>query len=224
MTVSGSPFDFVLSYLGGAAVSFTPCIYPLIPITAGYIGATSSGSKIKGFLLSIVYVSGVAVTYSLLGVVAALTGGFFGRISALPVTNIIVGAVVLFFGLSMLEVFTITLPNIIRLPVLKKQNYFSTFLLGLSSGFLVSPCLISVLGPILAYIATKQNVVYGAILLFSFAYGMGLLLILIGTFSALLVNLPKSGKWLTLLKRFYALIIIGVGIYFIVLGLRRLNL
>jgi thiol:disulfide interchange protein len=74
----------------------------------------------------------------------------------------------------------------------------------------------------LVYLATKKNLLYGATLLFSFAYGMGLVLVLAGTFSAVLVNLPESGKWMLYVKRLFSFLLIGIGIYFIFTGLRRL--
>lgn len=222
MILSGSPVDYLIAFLGGILISFTPCVYPLIPISAGYIGVKSGGSKFKGFTLGLVYVTGVAFTYSVLGLFASLTATIFGRISSSPLTYLFVGGVIILFGLSMLDLFTIPLPNIIKPAKLKKQNYFSTFILGLSSGLIVSPCLTPVLGSILLYLTTKKNLLYGATLLFSFAYGMGLVLILVGAFSAALLNLPKSGRWMFYIKRFLSFLLIGMGIYLIYTGLRRL--
>ena len=222
MTLAGNPFDYVVVFLGGVLVSFTPCIYPLIPISAGYIGVRAGGSKLKGLSLSLIFVTGVAVTYSILGLLAVLSGKLFGSISSNPLTYILVGIIIILFGLSMLDLFVIPLPKIIKLPALKKENYFSTFILGLSSGLVASPCLTPVLGSILVYLTTKKNLLYGATLLFSFAYGMGLILVIAGTFSAALVNLPKLGKWMAYIKKVFSMIIIGVGLYFIYIGIRRL--
>ena len=107
---------------------------------------------------------------------------------------------------------------------MKKREYLSSFLLGLSSGFLISPCLTPVLGSILVYLATTKNILYGVTLLVSFSYGMGLILILAGTFSGLLAALPKSGSWLLYLKRISAVIIIAMGLYFLFIGIRGLIL
>ncbi|MEK6727689.1 MAG: cytochrome c biogenesis protein CcdA [Candidatus Omnitrophota bacterium] len=222
MSLSGSPLDYLIAFFGGILVSFTPCVYPLIPISAGYIGVRAAGSRAKGLVLSLFYVTGVAVTYCVLGILASLTGTIFGAISTNPKTYLIVGIIIIIFGFSMLDLFTIKLPNIVKPASLKKGNYFSTFLLGLSSGFIVSPCLTPVLGSILFYLATKKNILYAATLLFSFAYGMGLLLILIGTFSSVLINLPKAGKWLIIVKRAFSFVLIAMGAYFIYTGIRRL--
>ena len=223
MTLSGSPLDYLAAFLGGVLMSFTPCIYPLIPISASYIGISANGSRMRGFLFSLVYVSGIAIVYSLLGLLASLTGTIFGRISAHPATYISVGIIIILFGLSMLELFTIALPGMAKTPVLKKQNYFSVFILGLSSGLVASPCLTPVLGSILAYLATRKNLFYGATLWFSFAWGMGFILILIGISSSLiLVSFPKKGKWMLYTKKACAWILIVVGAYFIYSGLRRI--
>lgn len=221
VSLSGSPFDYLIAFFAGTLVSFTPCVYPLIPISAGYIGVRSAGSRAKGLILSLFYVTGVAVTYSVLGVLASLTGTFFGSLSTNPVAYIIVGSVIIIFGLSMLDIFTINIPNFIKLPILKKGNYFSTFLLGLTSGFIVSPCLTPVLGSILFYLTTKKNILYGATLLFSFACGMGLLLIIIGTFSSTLISLPKVGKWAGFIKKGFSFVLIVFGLYFIYTGIVR---
>lgn len=221
MNPSGNPLDLLFAFFGGVLVSFTPCVYPLIPISAGYIGVRSSGSRLKGFLLSLCYTTGIAVTYSVLGLIAALSGTFFGKVSSNPITYIIAGTAVVVFGLSMLDFFNLPLPNLIRLPRLKQGSYFSTFTLGLVSGFIATPCLTPVLGSILFYIAAKKNVLYGAGLLFSFAYGMGTVLILVGTFSSALLGLPGAGKWMAYIKRFCAALLIIAGAYLIFNGIRR---
>ena len=222
MNLSGNPVDYFFAFLGGIAFSFTPCVYPLIPISVSFIGIKASDSKLKGLSLSLVYVTGMALTYSLLGLIASLTGRIFGLISEHPVTNIFVGMIILLFGVSMLEIFHFPAINLIKIPIFKKRNFLSTFLLGLISGFIVSPCVTPALGAILAYLTTKRNILYGMTLLLSFAYGMGLVLILAGTFSSILVKLPKSGKWLSIIKKIGALILIVTGIYFISTGIRRI--
>jgi len=222
MNLSGTPLDFPIAFLGGILASFTPCVYPLIPITIGYIGVKAERSKAQGFFLSASYVTGIAVTYSLLGLLASLTGTIFGTISSSPVAYFFVGAVIILFGLSMLDLFIIPVPRFIKLPAFKKQNYFSAFVLGLSSGLIASPCLTPVLGSILLYLTTKKSLVYGTTLLFCFAYGMGFVLVLLGTFSAALIHLPKSGKWMENIKRFAAFVLILLGVYFIVTAIRRL--
>jgi thiol:disulfide interchange protein DsbD len=222
MQLSGNALDYVSVFLGGIALSFTPCVYPLIPVTAGYIGINSGSSRFKGLLLSLVYVTGLAVTYSALGVIAALTGRMFGSISSHPATLITVGVIFILFGLSMLKVFVFYLPTIVRMSHIRIKGYFSVFLLGLASGLIASPCVVPALVAILVYLGTTKNILYGATLLFMFAFGMGLTLILAGTFSAILMNFPKSGKWMLYVEKICACVLIGFGVYFIVTGIRRI--
>lgn len=215
MSLSGNPTDFVLVFLAGFFLSLTPCVYPLIPITIGYIGIKAGGSRSKGFILSLMYVTGLALTYSTLGLIASLGGSLFGSISVKPITRILVGLLILGFGLSMLDLFPVLMPSWFKFPFSRKQGYLSALTLGLGSGLVVSPCISPVLGSILVYLATRKNIFYGTFLLLSFAYGMGFIFIIIGTFSGILLNLPKLGKWMLYIKRSFAFIMIAVGLYFI---------
>lgn len=221
MSPSGSPLDYLIVFGAGVLVSFSPCVYPLLPVSIGIIGARRDNLKFNGFLLSLVYVCGIAVSYSLLGLIVSLGGMFFGLISTHPATHIAVGLVFLLFGILMLLDlfnFSFSQPKIVR----NKQGYFPTFLLGFSSGLVISPCISPVLGSILTYIAAKKNVFYGMSLLFTFAFGMGLILIVAGTFSNILTNLPKSGRWMVYFKRINALLLILAGLYFLYSGITNL--
>ena len=217
MITGSNPFEFILAFGAGILVSFSPCVYPLLPITIGYIGASAQKDKFHAFLLSLIYVLGMAITYCILGVFASMTGKIFGQISSSPVSFFILGNICIVFGLSMLGVFEMHLPNLPFLHKIKSsKSKFSVFLLGMTSGLIVGPCTAPVLGTILVYVATKQNLFYGIFLLFSFAYGMGALLILAGTFSGILVNMPKSGKWMYTLERIGGVLLILAGEYFLV--------
>lgn len=197
-------------------MSFSPCVYPLIPITLAFIGVKSGPQRLRGFFLSLVYVLGLAVTYSILGLVATLTGKLFGQLSRHPVSFLIVGNACLVAGLSFLEVFNINFMGLrLQNKVKMGMGYFPVFLLGLTSGLVVSPCVAPALGAILVIVASKQNIVYGATLLFTFAYGMGFSLILIGTFGGLFLNMPKSGIWLVRIKKICGLLLLAMGEYFI---------
>jgi cytochrome c-type biogenesis protein len=221
MQFSGSPIDFVFAFFGGLFASLTPCVYPLIPISTGYIIGNAQNSKSKGFFLSVFYVTGIAITYSSLGVLAVLTGRMFGEFSENPVVNLIAGIVILVFGLSMFDLFNFNFTLNLKLPVHRKRSYLLALLLGLVSGFMISPCLTPILGSILAYLSTTKNVLYGGLLLLSFSYGMGLIFILVGTFGTGLTGLPKPGRWMEVVKKICAGLIVATGIYFISITLRR---
>lgn len=221
MDLSVSLLDYLWAFLGGVLVSLTPCVYPLIPVTASFIGVNSAGSKARGLLLGLIYVTGLALTYSLLGLLASLSGKLFGSFSSLPWVRVTSGAVIIFFGLAMLDLFSLSLPGIIRQNTLKKHNKLSTFILGLTSGLVISPCLTPVLGTILTYLAAKKNIFYGTTLLFVFAFGTGSILILIGLSSNILLSLPQSGKWMGYIKKAGGLIMVFTGIYVIFTGIQR---
>ena len=222
MHLSGNPLDFVLAFLGGITLSFTPCVYPLIPVTASYIGITAGGSRLKGFALSLLYVTGIAITYACLGLAASLTGKLFGMVSAHPATRIVVGATFILFGLSMFKVFAVYFPQISRLQNAGKKSYYAILLLGLTSGFVASPCVAPALGAILVFIGSTHKVVYGMTLLLAFAYGLGLSLIIVGTFSTMILHLPRSGKWMMLVEKVSASVLVAIGLFFIFDGVRRI--
>lgn len=211
---------FVAVFLAGVLVSFTPCVYPVIPLTLGFIGARSAGGRWRGLFLSLVYVLGMAITYAILGAVASLTGQLFGRVGSSPITYFIVANACLLLGLSMLDVFQIPQITIGGTGVAeKKPGLLGVFIVGMLSGLIVGPCTAPVLASILVYVSTKQNILYGFLLLFVFGYGVGFLLILLGTFTGFLSSLPKSGAWLLKIKKFFGwLLILAAEFLFIKMG------
>ncbi len=217
MNLQGNSLSFIGVFLGGVLVSFSPCVYPLVPITLGFIGVKAGSSRLRGFVLSLIYVLGLAVTYSILGLIASLTGRLFGQISSHHISYLIIGNTCIIAGLSFFDIINISFTGIrLQNKIKMKGDILSVLLLGLASGLIVGPCTAPALGIILLYVATKQNIFYGASLLFVFAYGMGFLLILVGTFSAVFVNLSRSGIWLTRLKKLSGFILLGIGEYFLI--------
>lgn len=209
---------FVAAYLGGLVISFTPCTYPLIPVTVGFIGVQGAGSKLRGFLLSVFYVLGLSVTYATLGAVASLSGKLFGQMQTTPLVYFIMANICLIMGLSMLDVFKISIPipqKILAYSGGDKKGFIPSFLLGMASGFVIGPCTAPALGVLLGFVALKTNVIMGIGLLFVFALGMGTLLILVGTFAGLIASLPRSGSWMTIITKVFGIILIGAAEYFL---------
>jgi thiol:disulfide interchange protein DsbD len=211
---------YLAVFLGGILTSFTPCLYPIMPITISVIGSASGGSRSKAFFYSLIYVLGISTTYSILGIIASLSGKIFGQISTHPLTFFIVGNICILLGLSMLGVFN--LPSLdfgqkARSEGRKRKGWLGIYLIGLAAGLVIGSCTTPVLGVILAYVATKQNVVFGLTLLFTFAVGMCLLLIIMGTFTGLLISLPQAGPWMKKIEKVFGLILIAVGEYFLIL-------
>ncbi|MFZ5800187.1 MAG: cytochrome c biogenesis protein CcdA [Candidatus Omnitrophota bacterium] len=220
---SSSLLAYVAVFIGGLLISFTPCIYPVIPVTVGVIGSQAMAKKRTHiFLLSLLYALGIATTYSAFGAFVALTGKVFGQlISSSPVTYIIVGNICILLGLSRFEVVSLPFLNFGRgfLGINKKKTgLLGIYFLGLVSGLVVGPCTSAVLGAILAYVALKQNLLFGITLLFTFAFGMCILLIILGTFSGFLAALPKAGSWMRRVERFFGWVLIALGEYFLVIA------
>lgn len=207
--------SFVAAYLGGLLASLTPCVYPMIPITVGVIGNSNlGGSKLRGFLLSLCYVTGIAVTYAGLGIFAAATGRFFGAINTSPWTFLVIGNIILLLGLGMLNVFHF--PSIAPKFSAKIKGPPGAFLIGILSGFVAGPCTAPVLGMLLAYVATTGDVILGGLLLFVFAFGMGAILLAVGTFSGLLASIPRSGIWMVKVKKTMGVLMVVLAEYFLI--------
>jgi thiol:disulfide interchange protein DsbD len=211
---------YLLVFVGGILASFTPCVYPMIPITVAVIGAGSAGSKSRGFWLSLIYVLGIALTYSALGAAAAGTGAAFGSFTQTFPVLVGIGLLLGVMGTAMFGFFEIQPPAFMtRLQSKRGQGLIGVLLMGAVTGLVASPCLGPVLIALLAWIAKTGDVVKGFTLLFVFAVGMGLLLIAIGTFAGALTALPKSGNWMIRIKEFLGVVLFGVGAYYIGLAL-----
>lgn len=203
-----------LIFLGGIATSLTPCVYPMIAITVSIFGARQTKNKVEGAMLSGAFVLGIAALFTPLGLFAALTGGIFGSALASPV--VLVGLAVLFLALaaSMFGAFDLDLPPVLknRLATMGGVGYKGAFALGLASALIAAPCTGPVLGFLLTWVGTSGNVAFGALSLFSYALGLGLLFFLVGTFS---VSLPKSGQWLEWIKSVFGIVMVVAAIYYV---------
>jgi cytochrome c-type biogenesis protein len=210
-------FAYIAAYLAGVLVSFTPCVYPVIPITAAVIGGQGDLSGARGFVLSLFFVLGLALTYTALGVFAALTGKLFGTIQTSPLTLGVLGGLFILMGLAMLDVFQLSLERYAPrgLSGGNRKGIFGSFMIGVTSGFVLGPCTAPVLAVILGVVAARQSVVFGGSLLFVFSLGVGSLLVLVGTFAGILAGLPKSGAWMSGVKKLSGIVMLAVGAFFL---------
>jgi thiol:disulfide interchange protein DsbD len=213
---ASSPLALLAVLVSGTLTGFTPCVYPLIPITVTFIGARSSGSRKRAFLLSLVYSLGIAITYTALGLAASYSGRLFGQVQTSPLVLLVIGNIFIIMGLSMFGVFSFPWPNLVKQLPQTRSGFAGSFLMGLVSGLVIGPCTAPVLAVLLTFVYSKQNVLFGALTLFIFAIGMNAVLILAGTFAGLLVNLPKPGIWMERTKKLLAWAMIFVGEYFLV--------
>ncbi len=209
----------VLSFTGGVLASFTPCTYPMMPITIAFIGGKANGSRRRGFLLSIFYVLGMSIVYSALAMFAALTGRLFGALTASLWAYLIVGNICLFFGLVMLEAVPLVPPgflNNLRVTEFRGHDVFTSMILGGASALVVSTCTTPILGVLLAVVAARHQIVLGVGMLFSFSIGLGALVIIVGTFTGLITSLPRSGIWMLRVQRVFGVLMILAAEYFLV--------
>ncbi|MBI4421254.1 MAG: sulfite exporter TauE/SafE family protein [Gemmatimonadetes bacterium] len=221
-SLTHSPLLAMVTLFGaGVLTSLTPCIYPMIPITAGLLaGATQdkATSRARTIGLTLTYVSGLALFYALLGVLAGLTGSLFGTVSSNPWARFAIGCVLLVFALAMLDVIPMAAPR--RLlqwaGSLGGGSYPAVFVLGASSGIVAAPCGAPAFGVVLTWVATTKSAALGFGYLFVFSLGMTALLVVVGLSSGGLARFPRSGQWMVRIKKAAGIVMLGMaGYYFL---------
>jgi thiol:disulfide interchange protein len=207
----------LLVFIAGILASLTPCVYPLIPITVGIFGAKQADTRLHAFGLSVVYVLGIAVTYSVLGVAAASLGTVFGGAMQNPWVLAAISLLFLVLGLSSLGVFEIRLPGAVQTKLSQTggAGWAGAFVMGLVAGIIAAPCVGPIVAGILLYVAQQQDPMLGFGLLFTFAIGMGQLFLALGTFSSLLNRLPQSGGWMEGVKLIFGVVFIAMALYYL---------
>jgi thioredoxin:protein disulfide reductase len=204
----------IFVFFAGFLTSFTPCIFPMIPLTLAVLVPRRQKLTFSQKLYrSISYVLGIAVTYSLLGVFAASSGMMFGSLLGNKWVALVIGIIFILFALSMLGFFEIKTPNF--LAGSKALNSSNTFFYGLAAGVIAGPCVGPVLLSILTFISQTGDMMTGFLLMMSFALGMGLIFILLGTAGDLVQIMPKSGSWLNVIKYIFALAMVGLAFYYV---------
>lgn len=208
----------------GVLTSLTPCVYPMIPITAGVIAGTTDGnaSRRRTILLTLTYVLGLALLYATMGLIAGMTGTLFGTIASNPWARFAIGNLLLIFALALLDVIPVSAPQ--RLTQwagsLGAGSYPAVFLLGATSGIVAAPCGAPAFAAVLTFVATTHSALLGFIYLFVFSIGMTALLIVVGIFSGVLSRLPRAGAWMIWVKRIGAVILLAMAeYYFIQMGM-----
>jgi thioredoxin:protein disulfide reductase len=210
-------FRLVLALLLGFLLSLTPCIYPMIPITIGVLQSQGTASVGRNVLIALTYVIGIAVTFATFGTIAALSGKMFGSFMHNPIVIISIIALLAYLAGSMIGLYNLYLPPFMRSTNLniKKGSLFSIFLFGAASGTVASPCLSPGLVLLLSLVTAVGNIALGFALLFCFGVGLGMPLLVIGTFSGSLSALPKAGNWMMDVKQFFGFIMLATCLYFL---------
>lgn len=213
---SGLFLGLLLVFLGGLALNLTPCVYPLIPITIGYFGGQSEGSTGKLFTMGLLFLVGMAVTYSIIGVITALTGSIFGALLQSPVVIIGIVAIFIMLSLSMFGVYEFKMPDSwVQKAGGAKQGYFGAFFMGLTMGIVAAPCIGPFVIGLVTYVAAKGDPYFGFLLFFVLAIGLGFPYLFLAVFSGKIKNLPRAGEWMDEVKHIFGFILIGMAIYFL---------
>lgn len=207
---------FMLVFFGGLALNLTPCVYPMIPITITYFGGQAEGKKGSIIAHSGLYVVGMAGTYSILGVVAAMTGGLFGAALQYPAVLIGIAAIMAALALSMFDVYEFRMPQFLnRLAGNSQKGFFGSLLMGLTVGIVAAPCIGPFVLGLLTYVGNKGSVLLGFALFFILALGMGVPFLVLGIFSGSISRLPRSGAWMIWVRKIFGFILLAMAIYFL---------
>ena len=218
-----------LVFAGGVLTSLTPCIYPMIPITAAIVGGQSvegggrreegGGARWRPLLLTLCYVVGLAAVYATLGLVAGMTGTLFGTVSTNPWLYFAMANLLVLAALVMLDVIPLRLPAGLaqRAATAGTAGRVSgAFVMGAMSGLVAAPCGAPVMAAVLTWVTTTKSAALGFLYLFAFSLGMCALLVVVGVSSGTVARLPRAGPWMVWVKRGFALVMLGAAEYYLV--------
>jgi len=212
---SGLIYSLIFVFLGGLALNLTPCVYPLIPITIGYFGGQSEGRTSKLFVLGLFYMLGMSITYSVVGVVTALSGAMFGALLQEPIVVICISLIFVVLALSMFGLFELKMPDkwVMKAGGAKSGSVGALFM-GLTMGIVAAPCIGPFVLGLVTAVAAKGDPVYGFMMFFFLSIGLGTPYLFLAIFSGKIKNLPRAGFWMNAVKRIFGYILIGMALYF----------
>lgn len=196
----------------GLLLAFTPCVYPMVPVTVGYFSAQGESRTGKVVLLASVYVLGLALTYSILGAVAASAGGVFGAAMQTPPVLIGISLILIALALSMFGLYEIQPPAFVQSKSSGKSGVLGALLMGLIFGIVCAPCVGPVVLGLMTYVASLGSPVMGFIMFFALSVGLGTPLFALAAFSA---KLPLPGMWMVAVKKIAGFLLLGAAAYFV---------
>jgi len=206
---SGLPLTLALLFIGGLALNLTPCVFPLIPITIGFFSMQSDGRRSRRFLLSAMYVLGIVVTYSTLGVLAALGGKMFGAWLQYPAVLIAFALLMLVLASSMFGAFEIQPPRWIANRSQGRAGAVGALTMGLAIGIVAAPCVGPVVISLITLVAQIGKPVLGGIMFATLAFGLGF------PYLVALNALPRPGEWMVTVKKAMGFVLIAMAFYFL---------
>jgi thioredoxin:protein disulfide reductase len=213
----GLPLTLFAFFAAGIGMAFTACMYPLLPILSALVaGQGTRLTRMRGFTLSMAYVQGLALTYTVVGVVAGLTGALLTVWLQQPAVVLTASALMVLFALSMFDLYSIQLPSALQSRLAETSNrlpggrFVTVALMGMLSALIIGPCIAPPLALALGYIGSTGNALLGAAALYLMALGLGLPLLLIGTFGGHV--LPRAGRWMKAVKSVFGVIMLALAL------------
>lgn len=205
-----------LIVLLGLGLNLTPCVYPLISVTLAYFSQQSGASRGRVIALSILYAAGIAVTFSALGVAAALSGGLFGAALQQPITLIALATLMIALAASSFGLYTIRPPAWLMQRVGgSTTGAAGAFAMGLTMGIVAAPCVGPIIVGLLAAVAERGDPAFGLLLFFALAVGLGAPYVVLGSLAGSLHRLPRSGDWQVWVEHLFGFALLGLALYFV---------
>jgi len=212
----GVLFTFLAIALLGLGLNLTPCVYPLLSVTVAYFGGQGREKPLRVLSLAVVYVIGIALTFSSLGVAAALSGSLFGAALQTPSASAFVALVLVTLALSSFGFYTIQPPYLLmRLAGGSRGGVVGALFMGLTMGIVAAPCVGPVVVGLLLFVGSRQDPLLGFLMFFTLAVGLGLPYLALATLSGSLPKLPRSGEWLQWVERLFGFVLLGTALYFL---------
>lgn len=211
----GLPVALAVVLLLGLALNLTPCVYPLIPITLGFFTAQTGNRRAARAGLAVTYVLGIAVTYSALGVLSALSGSLFGAWLQSPAVLVGFALLMLVLASSMFGLWEIRVPHFITDRAGGRSGFAGAATMGLLAGIVAAPCVGPVVISLIAFVSERQDPVLGFSLFFTLAIGLGLPYLILGIFSSGLSQIPRSGPWMVIIKQALGFVLVAMAFYFL---------
>lgn len=209
-------FTLLAIFLGGLALNLTPCVYPLIPITVSYFGGKSDRIRGQTIIHGLLYIFGLSMTNSLLGLSAALSGGMLGFALQNPFVLVFVAGVMVAMALSFFGLWEIRLPiGLTRVASKSYAGFLGTFFMGLTLGIVAAPCLGPFILGLLVYVGRMGDPLLGFLYFFVLSIGLGLPLSVLAVFSGAIARLPKSGDWMLWIRKFMGWVLLGMAAFMI---------
>ncbi len=201
--------------IGGLALNLTPCVYPLIGVTIAYFG-NEGGAPRKVIVLASLYVLGIALMFSSVGVAVALSGGLFGAALQNPYVLVVIAAMLLTLAASSFGLFTLQPPQwIMQRAGVARPGYLGALLMGFGMGVVAAPCIGPIVLGLLLMVQRSQSALCGFVLFFTLAIGLGLPYVGLALAAGSIRRLPRSGEWLAWIEQLFGFVLVGLALYFL---------